>query len=150
MSSGQFVLTPTHANPSTPELFTSDTSIYTPTHANPATPNFHTLSTHSTDDISRSGINPKALSFVPVSHLDSSCEETDNDQDSPYSILQNLRLKCIDKIIIGHLNINSVRNKIHLLSDLIKDKVDIMLISETKLDCTFPKSQFILDGYSST
>ena len=144
---------PTNANPSTLNFLTSsadnDNSFNcTPSHANPPTPNLSTLSILNTDGSCRFGTNPNALPLVSSLHLDSTIEETDSDQDSPYTILQNLRVKCVDKIIIAHLNINSVRNKIHLLSDLIKDKVDIMLISETKLDCTFPKSQFILDGYS--
>ena len=137
--------TPTHGNPSTPPLLTLSHSNSTPIHANPSTPNLPALST---DNISRLGRNPNAIPYVSTRHLDISRQETDNDQDSPYSILQNLRLKCIDKIIIGHLNINSVRNKIHLLADLIRDKIDIMLISETKLDCTFPESQFALQGYA--
>ena len=74
--------------------------------------------------------------------------EINSDNDSPHSILQGLRIKNTDKIIIGHLNINSIRNKIHLLADMITNRVDIMLISETKLDNTFPKSQFFLHGYS--
>ena len=71
-----------------------------------------------------------------------------SDKESPYAVLQNLRLKNVDKIIIGHININSIRNKIHLLADMIKDRLDILLISETKLDGTFPKPQFFLQGYS--
>ena len=71
-----------------------------------------------------------------------------SDNDSPIKILQDLRLKNVDKIIIGHININSIRNKIHVLADMIKDRVDILLISETKLDNTFPKPQFFLNGYS--
>ena len=135
---------------STPVLTASasNSSCLTPIHANPSTPNLSTLSALSTDGRSRSRINPNALPFVPMRRLNATNIEIDSDQDSPCSILQKLRLKCIDKIIIGHLNINSIRNKIHLLADLFKDKVDIMLISETKLDSTFPKSQFVLQGFS--
>ena len=93
--------------------------------------------------------NPDAPPFIPMGHPEATDDEIDSDQDSPYSILHNLRLKNVEKIVIGHLNINSVRNKMYLLGDLIKDKVDIMLISETKLDSTFPTSQFVLQGYSS-
>ena len=77
-----------------------------------------------------------------------SLEEIDSDKDSPHVILQNLRLRNIDKIIIGHININSIRNKIHLLADMIRGRVDILLISETKLDSSFPKPQFFIQGYS--
>ena len=36
-----------------------------------------------------------------------------------------------------------------MFADLVKNKIDILLISETKLDCTFPKSQFRIQGYSA-
>ena len=77
-----------------------------------------------------------------------SSDEIISDKESPSTILQNLRLKNVEKIIIGHININSVRNKIHMLADIIRGRVDIMLISETKLDNTFPKPQFFLQCYS--
>ena len=32
--------------------------------------------------------------------------------------------------------------------DKIKGNVDIMMISETKLDNTFPNGQFLIDGFS--
>jgi len=94
------------------------------------------------------GLNPNALLFSPEK-IGNLTPAKNNDQDSPYSILKNLRLKNVNRIIIGHININSIRNKIHLLAELIKDKVDILLISETKIDCTFPTSQFTLQGYST-
>ena len=52
------------------------------------------------------------------------------------------------KNIIGHLNVNSLRNKIITEEELIRDKVDICLFSETKLDETFPNQQFKIDGYN--
>ena len=45
-------------------------------------------------------------------------------------------------LIIGNLNINSIPNKFDQLKFLIKDKVDILLITETKLDSTFPETQY--------
>ena len=83
-----------------------------------------------------------------IGNVTSSSEVTGNDKDLPHSILQNLRLKNVNKIIIGHININSIRNKIHLLADMIMGRVDILLISETKLDSTFPKPQFFIQGFS--
>ena len=41
--------------------------------------------------------------------------------------------------MIAHLNINLLSPKFEQLSYLIKDKIDILLISETKLDASFPK-----------
>ena len=52
------------------------------------------------------------------------------------------------RIILGHLNISSIRKKFDLLVDQIKENVDIMVISETKLDESFPNGQFIIPGYA--
>ena len=48
--------------------------------------------------------------------------------------LNNLRLKNPNRLICAHLNINSVKNKFDLLSDIIENNIDILMISETKLD----------------
>ena len=63
--------------------------------------------------------------------------------------LRTFRVKYPSKVIIDHLNINSIRYKFELLSYLIDGKVDIFLISETKIDGTFPTSQFLMSGYSN-
>ena len=49
-------------------------------------------------------------------------------------------------LIIGHLNINSIRNKFEMIAEIIKD-FDIFLISESKLDSTFPNAQFKITGF---
>ena len=36
-----------------------------------------------------------------------------------------------------------------MLEELIKDKIDIFLITETKLDKSFPSWQFVIKGYST-
>ena len=51
-----------------------------------------------------------------------------------------------NKIIIGHLNINSIRYKFEFLKELIANNIDIFLISETKLNDTFPFGQFLING----
>ena len=48
--------------------------------------------------------------------------------------------------IIGHLNINSMRNKFVLVENIIK-VFDIFLISESKLDWAFPLNQFYIAGF---
>ena len=52
------------------------------------------------------------------------------------------------KLIIAHLNINSLRNKFEFLVDQIKGKVDLLMVSETKLDENFPQGQFKISGFS--
>ena len=47
--------------------------------------------------------------------------------------------------IIGHVNISSVRNKFDSLIEIIKI-FNIFLISESRLDASFPKNQFKING----
>ena len=54
-----------------------------------------------------------------------------------------------NRILIAHLNINSLRNKFEILKETITNKVDILLISETKLDSSFPLNQFHIDGFTT-
>ena len=67
--------------------------------------------------------------------------------DSAISILNDLRLKNYNKVIIGHLNINSIANKLEQLKELVQGQVDILVITETKLDNSFPTEQLLMDGY---
>ena len=41
-----------------------------------------------------------------------------------------------------------MRNKFDILTDQITGNVDVMVISETRLDDSFPESQFKIPGYS--
>ena len=64
--------------------------------------------------------------------------------------LKVIRTKNPNRIVLSHLNINSLRNKFDILTDQISGNVDVMVISETKLDDSFPESQFKIPGYSSS
>ena len=44
----------------------------------------------------------------------------------------------MNKIITGRLNINSIRNKFDFLAQQVKGNIDILMISETKLNESFP------------
>ena len=61
--------------------------------------------------------------------------------------LENLRGKNKNRPSIAQLNINSLRNKFGFLSSHITKYVDILLLSETKLDDSFPTAQFLLNGF---
>ena len=69
------------------------------------------------------------------------------DQTGPLKILQDAKLKNVNRLVIGHLNINSLRNKFDALQMLIKDNIDIFVITESKLDDSFPSKQFAINGY---
>ena len=62
--------------------------------------------------------------------------------------LKSIRIRNLNKIVKGHLNINSLRNKFDFLVTQVKGYIDILMISETKLDESFPIGQFLIDGYS--
>ena len=60
-----------------------------------------------------------------------------------------MKFQSPDKLILGHPNINSIRNKIDRLKFVIDNKTDIFLMSETKLDDLFPAVQFLIEGFGS-
>ena len=68
---------------------------------------------------------------------------------NPNIILSELRKNNVGGLIIGHLNINSLRNKFEALKFLIQGKVDIFVVSETKIDESFPINQFLIDGFAT-
>ena len=55
--------------------------------------------------------------------------------------LQNLRIGNSGNRLIRHLNINSIRKKVDNLPHMTGKKIDILMISESKLNDTFPTSQ---------
>ena len=70
---------------------------------------------------------------------------TDNETDG-FSKLGLLRKRHIKNLFFGHFNINSLRNKREFLEPLIRNHFDIFLVSETKLDSSFPGSEFTIPG----
>ena len=59
-----------------------------------------------------------------------------------------LRKRNLNRIVVVHLNINSLRNKFDYFIEQITGNIDILVISETKLDSSFPAGQFFINGYS--
>ena len=57
--------------------------------------------------------------------------------------LKDTRQKNLCKIVIVHLNINSIRQKIDRNPN---ENIDILLISEAKLHGSFPKALFLIKG----
>ena len=65
------------------------------------------------------------------------------------SILKNIRIKNVDRLIIGSLNINSLANKFEQLKEVVGTYLDVFIIVETKLDNSFPTAQFSIAGYNT-
>ena len=75
-------------------------------------------------------------------------EIPNNNLQNDMLVLKNLRVSYPNNMIIGHLNINFIRNKSEMLSMSVAQYVDILMLSEFKLDSTFPSIQFLINGFS--
>ena len=62
--------------------------------------------------------------------------------------LKSIRKRNLNRIVVARLNINSLRNKFDYLIEQITGNIDILMISKTKLDSSFPIGQFLINGYS--
>ena len=71
-----------------------------------------------------------------------------DENTSDFCGVNDLRSQNPFRVIIGHININSIRNKFEPLVSFINNNLDILMISETKIDDTFPDSQFLIKGFS--
>ena len=58
--------------------------------------------------------------------------------------LYSFRKRNLNKLVVARLNINSFRIKFDSLVQKITGNVDILMISETKLDNSFPDGQFLI------
>ena len=76
-----------------------------------------------------------------ISSVDESC-------DTPL-LLRNLKLKNTNRLILGHLNINSIVGKFDHFKVLIENNIDTLVLTETKIDASFPNAQFRIDGFSA-
>ena len=100
-------------------------------------------------------LNPLADPFIPFLD-DFSFSDTNlsasignvSDGDDPLSVLAGLKEKNQERPIIAHLNINSISSKFEPFMALIKDTIDFLLVTESKLDDTFPPDQFKIEGFS--
>ena len=63
--------------------------------------------------------------------------------------LKDVRITNLNRIVISHVNINSIKNKFELLAEAVMGNVDILMATETKIDESFPTSQFIIPGFTS-
>ena len=61
--------------------------------------------------------------------------------------LSILRKRNINKLVVAHFNIYSLRNKFDSLIVQITSNIYILMVSETKLDKSFPIGLFFLDGF---
>ena len=105
------------------------------------------------DDLDTPNLSLDASQASPIAHDISFISEpsnasSDEDMESPANIFKEIRVKNVNRVIIGTLNINSLAPKFEQLKEIIGKNLDILTIQETKLDASFPPGQFLIDGYS--
>ena len=54
----------------------------------------------------------------------------------------------LSSVIIGNINTSSLRNKFEQVKELVMNHIDVLVIIETKLDNSFPTSQFLVKGFA--
>ena len=112
-----------------------------------STPHCETESSLSMQDASQ--IENSTPIISESRHNLSNCDTNDDHFDNPVTLLRDLKLKNINRLNLAHININSLRNKFEGLKELINKNVDILVVSATKLDISFPDAQFQLPGFNS-
>ena len=109
-------------------------------------------SAQETDDIFTSSLDMSQDSFKSNESVMSSDGDSDLEIDAgnetAQDALRKIRIKNVNKILIGTLNINSISVKFDQLKEVIRKDLDILTIQETKLDSSFPPAQFCIAGYS--
>ena len=88
----------------------------------------------------------RLLSFSSTKqNISSSTQKSDNNPKDVIIQLNDIRIKNINKLIIGNLNINSYAGKFDQFRTIIKNNLDIVVITETKLNDGYPD---YIDGFS--
>ena len=64
------------------------------------------------------------------------------------TILKSIRQENTSKLALARININLLRNKFQLLGDQVKGNIDVVMISETKIEENFLLESFLMGGFS--
>ena len=77
-------------------------------------------------------------------------DETNVDQKvtDGSKVLKSLRCNNLSQLAFAHLNINSIRNKLELLSEHVRCNVDVLMVLENKIDDSFLIGNFLIHGFS--
>ena len=118
----------------------------TPFNGNPSTPNLSNV-TNITDTDLDSNLTLSSTTSEPIDVRTPGGNF--NCAKNAVSTLDEIRKKYVNNVVLGHLNINSLGNKFDALTLIIKDRVDIMVLVETKLDESYPDQQFVIEGYKT-
>ena len=106
---------------------------------------YQIISTIPTINDKQTGSSEDVDNVNNVNMINDSCGDEDVDM---FSSVRQFRKTYQHKFIFVHVNINSFRYKFAALQEILsKRHVDFLAISESKLDNSFPDSQFQVDGF---
>ena len=86
--------------------------------------------------------------YTDRSLTDQSEKKSINITPNSLSKIKEIRIGNASKVIIGNLNINSVRNKFEQIKEIVLKYIDILVVTETKLDEILLEFLFLMDGFS--
>ena len=89
---------------------------------------------------------------LPSSVIDTNPEcglanTSNSSQDNAFSELRSWSVKNKDKLKIATLNLNSLRNKIEDLRELVANNLDIIVVGETKIDASVSEASISIPGF---
>ena len=87
--------------------------------------------------------NNETFDSALYTNTDESVDYTLDTEHNPTVLLQKIKFANYNRIVIAHLNINSLRNKFDALREIKCASIDILIITES-----FSPSQFRIDGYN--
>ena len=79
---------------------------------------------------------------------DQSEKESFNTNPNSLSKIKEIQIGNENKVIIGKLNTNYIGNNSEQLKETVLKYIDILVVTETKVDETFFESLFLMDDFS--
>ena len=100
-------------------------------------------------ELDSSGFNaPSVVDQNVRTNVNVNQNAVEDDFDNPVIKLREIKLKNPINPSLAYNIVNSIRNKHSDLFTFLDCNIDILTIAETKLDCTFPTAQYIVEGYN--
>ena len=88
-----------------------------------------------------------------IEHNVTNSDNLDNSKSqieaSDLNILHKLRINNMGKVVIGNLNVASLPSRIDEIRMVVIGRIDILILTETHLDGSFPSEQFLIDGFKA-
>ena len=72
-----------------------------------------------------------------------------SDESNAIDVLQNIRIENPNQLTNGYFNINSITNKFEIPSSIISSSMDIIMVSEIKLEESFSNIQFLMLDFAN-